>query len=277
MPPKLSPSGALRFETEEHTLCGLCRTPYKSCECKGLKDNLHDWYVWHGVPSTMIPSAKDRIFVGLPPPPDNSSRTKLVKRWVSLVNISMIMGHFDANHWFSTKWESLNASMDARTKLLNEMVADYVAQLPTNTELTVLARVLGLQRRAIAGKVDGIAKEAWAALRIFLSGDWACMSKAGSKLLMNAFNTRDPKKYPRDDPHLERILDSGVSRIYGVMEMGFDKKGYCLAMEPGRRPCGVGTSTTLETSDERLISKKARKRKTTKESIPTKKRRRVES
>ncbi|CAB9526407.1 expressed unknown protein [Seminavis robusta] len=155
MLPHLSPSGEVSFIPQQHTLCAFCRTSFLMCQCTGLE------------------YGKDFVFVGLPPPPANATRAMLLMRWVSLVRMSRSMGSFNGGRWYNDNFKQLNASMNARTALLNEMMDEYVAQLPTDTLRASLAEVLGLENGPMTEQVKGIASEAWASLRIFLSGDWA--------------------------------------------------------------------------------------------------------
>ena len=125
MPGQLLPSGAVEFQPQEHTACGLCGSSFMLCQCEGL------------------PHACDYTMVGLPPPAPNSTRAQLLKRWCSLMKSSMSMGVFDADRWYTENQQVLLASLQERSQLFHEMVEDYIASLSQDATLPTLAKVVG--------------------------------------------------------------------------------------------------------------------------------------
>lgn len=110
--------------------------------------------------------------------------------------MSLTMGTLDADQWLSDQGEGLLRSMSERSKLLNQMVEDYIVSL--NSDPTLAAIVQLCNSRSRAEQETAVAKEARAAVWTFLAGDWTCVTFIGM-LLQNAFQRSDPRQYPLND------------------------------------------------------------------------------
>jgi len=229
-PPNVRPSGAVDFMPQQHTLCGICNGPFLLCPCEGLTPQC------------------DYILVGLPPPPANSTFLQLVKRWTSLTSMSMSMGGFNGDQWYSDNSASLWTAVQQRSESLNQMVEDYVSSLPADPKLSLLAKAVGKQKGTTADKAQAVASETRAAMAAFQSGDWACVTFVGSILIQNAFQSSDPQRYSLSDEHLKTVFENGVGLLNGILNMGYDGRGHLLALENGRPPFG----TDLESAATRL-------------------------
>lgn len=218
-------------------MCGMCGTSFMLCQCQG---------VTHGC---------NYIHVGLPPPARGTGKSQLIRRWCSIVSSSATMGQFDADSWYEDNAENLTRSMAQRKELLEALVEDYVASFPNDPTLSSLAQAVGgaaLKSKPPTDQVKNVSAEARAALLIFQSGDWSCLTWVGSILLQNAFQASDPAKYRLDDVHLKLVFDCGIGLLNSVMGRGFDANGWQLAMEIDRAP--VGTSVGLRSAQDRLLA-----------------------
>ena len=223
---------------QEHTVCGICGAHFMLCGCEGL------------------PYACNYILVGLPAPASDSTPLQLLKRWASLVSMSMSMGAFAANEWLADNGQTLLASIRERATLLDNMVDDYIASLPSDpSKISPLAQAVGgtvLKDKPVADQVAVVASETKAAMAAFQSGDWACITFVGSILIQNSFQASDPQKYPLNDVHLNTVFQNGVGLLNSILDMGYDPHGWHLAMENERAPVGTTGQPLLASAASHL-------------------------
>ena len=134
-------SGELRFRPQSFSYCGHCDQYFMSCTCHG------------------IPHAHDFNFKCLPRPPDGSTPQMLLRRWCSCVAQSSAMGRFEALKWYRDHASSKLRAMANKRDALNDMVEEYVARLPSDPHLPLLAKAIGI-RGAPAEGAPRLAREA---------------------------------------------------------------------------------------------------------------------
>ena len=143
-------SGELRFRPQSFSYCGHCDQYFMSCTCHG------------------IPHAHDFNFKCLPRPPDGSTPQMLLRRWCSCVAQSSSMGRFEALKWYRDHSSAKLRAMANKREALNDMVEEYVARLPSDPHLPLLAKAIGI-RGAPAEGAPRLAREA-RSRRCFLRG-----------------------------------------------------------------------------------------------------------
>ena len=149
-------SGELRFRPQSFSYCGHCDQYFMSCTCHG------------------IPHAHDFNFKCLPRPPDGSTPQMLLRRWCSCVAQSSAMGRFEALKWYRDHASSKLRAMANKRDALNDMVEEYVARLPSDPHLPLLAKAIGI-RGAPAEGAPRLAREARSAAASFPTPRSACL------------------------------------------------------------------------------------------------------
>jgi hypothetical protein len=209
-------SGELRFRPQSFSYCGHCDQYFMSCTCHG------------------IPHAHDFNFKCLPRPPDGSTPQMLLRRWCSCVAQSSAMGRFEALKWYRDHASSKLRAMANKRDALNDMVEEYVARLPSDPHLPLLAKAIGI-RGAPAEGAPRLAREARSAAASFVAGDWATVTRVGALLLNNAFQSSDCDRYPLADDELAEVF-SAIDTLNKVLGLGYSDVGWCLAIENDRAP-----------------------------------------
>ena len=163
-------SGELRFRPQSFSYCGHCDQYFMSCTCHG------------------IPHAHDFNFKCLPRPPDGSTPQMLLRRWCSCVAQSSSMGRFEALKWYRDHSSAKLRAMANKRDALNDMVEEYVARLPSDPHLPLLAKAIGI-RGAPAEGAPRLAREARSAAASFVAGDWATVTRVGAICCEHACRT----------------------------------------------------------------------------------------
>ena len=195
-------SGELRFRPQSFSYCGHCDQYFMSCTCHG------------------IPHAHDFNFKCLPRPPDGSTPQMLLRRWCSCVAQSSSMGRFEALKWYRDHSSAKLRAMANKRDALNDMVEEYVARLPSDPHLPLLAKAIGI-RGAPAEGAPRLAREARSAAASFVAGDWATVTRVGlaSKDLHPSGNVVLPEGVGRDPlrllGRLRRLAVLGDARTFG--------------------------------------------------------------
>ena len=198
-------SGELRFRPQSFSYCGHCDQYFMSCTCHG------------------IPHAHDFNFKCLPRPPDGSTPQMLLRRWCSCVAQSSSMGRFEALKWYRDHSSAKLRAMANKRAAWNDMVEEYVARLPSDPHLPLLAKAIGI-RGAPAEGAPRLAREARSAPASFVAGAWAPVPRGG------AVRRRQQGKPPDvgSDVQKDRRRRRGVFVVVG--------RALLLVRRPGARP-----------------------------------------
>lgn len=226
-------TGEILFHGPPPWICGRCGTIPMMCRCE-------------------TSSRQDLVLTGLPPPPPTATSLepepdRLLNRFISCISVSPTMAKYDARRWMSDHGATtLRALQDPGARgILLRLVDAYRTHLTTEpiyakicTEVApmwlAVRREGGWSDEAKAGVVRGLLESA---VRAFLAGDWNCVTRVGSLLLVEAFPLRDEwdrhevlrERGPHDSA-VECLFDAAMF-VHTVLSEGYSGIGGSLAVE----------------------------------------------